>query len=106
MKNSPSKRGSRVARARSHTRRSSEESGTAESMARFYADRSRRLAVFGYRCSEPEMQKSAVDRDAFAGHVTRRRQAEERDGRGDFLGLADATHRRALQDFVEIIGIG
>src|SRR5690606_22262482 len=50
--------------------------------------------------SEPVAQEPAIHRDAFAGDVGRRGQAQEGDGGGDFLGFADAAHRGAQQDLV------
>lgn len=56
--------------------------------------------------SESVPQKPAIDRDAFAGDVTRRRQAQERDRGGDLLWFADAPHRRAQQHLVEVVRVG
>src|SRR3546814_3804515 len=56
--------------------------------------------------SEPVTQEPAIHRDAFAGDVGRRGQAQEGDGGGDLFGFADAADRSAQQDFVDVVGVG
>src|SRR5688572_13160025 len=60
----------------------------------------------GSRASETMAQESSVDRDALAGDIRRRGQAQESDRTRDLLRLADAAHRRAVDDLLEVAGIG
>ncbi len=115
MKKSPSKRGSRVSRARvadAAIKRRLRGRIVHDAILPRAAAPTRRFRLSmppprrAARRSESVVQEAAVDGDAFARDVARRGHAEERDRGRDFLGLADASHRRALQHFVEIVGIG